>query len=466
MKRIQNFEKVLEFAPDAMIIVNKQGIIELANQQAEKIFGYPKNELIGNAIEMLIPDRFKPKHGGHRNGYFASPHVRPMGSGIKLYGKRKDGSEFPVEISLSPIEEEELVAAAIRDVTEKTKLSERFENLLESAPDAMVIVNKQGVIELVNLQTEKMFGFSRTELIGQKVEILMPQRFANKHPGHRGNFFENPHVRPMGTGLKLFGRKKDNSEFPIEISLSPIEKEGLVAAAIRDVTQRFMTDYLMAKNKQLEDFAYITSHNLRSPVSNLNSLLQFYKNEKTEEGRKIMFDKFEITVQRLGETLNNLMDVLVIQHGNKPLISTVYFENVFFKIKSGMEIMINDANAHIETDFKEAPSVEYSTVYLESIMYNLINNALKYSSVNRKPIIRVKTSIKDGKVMLTVSDNGMGIDLNKHGNKLFGLNKVFHKHPDAKGVGLFITKTQIESMGGQITAECEPDKGCTFRIIF
>lgn len=465
MKRIQNFENVLEFAPDAIIIVNDQGLIEIANLQAEKIFGYKKNELIGNKIEMLIPERYGHHHTKHRDNYFSNPHVRPMGSGLTLSGKRKDGSEFPVEISLSPIEEG-FVAASIRDVSEKVKLTQLFKNLLESAPDAMVIVNKQGVIELVNLQTEKMFGYDRSELIGQKVEILMPQRFGNRHPGHRENFFANPHVRPMGSGLKLFGRKKDNSEFPIEISLSPIEKEGLVAAAIRDVTQRFMTEYLMAKNKQLEDFAYITSHNLRSPVSNLNSLLQFYKSEKTEEGRKLMFDKFEITVQRLGETLNNLMDVLVIQHGNKPLMSTVYFDNVFFKIKSGMEIMINDVNAYLTSDFSKAPSVEYSSVYLESIMYNLINNALKYASPNRKPMIHVETCVKNGKTELSVSDNGLGIDLKKNGNKLFGLNKVFHKHPDAKGVGLFITKTQVESMGGQITAECEPDKGCTFRIIF
>lgn len=466
MSKIQNFEKVLEFAPDAIVIVNKQGIIELANLQAEKVFGYSKGELIGNKIEMLVPDRFTHNHPKHIANFSNSPHVRPMGSGLMLFGKRKDGSEFPVEISLSPIEDEGLVAAAIRDVTDKIKLSQRFENLLEMAPDAMVIVNKDGIIELVNLQTEKMFGYKRSELIGQKVEILMPERFVSKHTKHREGFFDNPHMRPMGTGLKLFGRKKDSNEFPIEISLSPIEKEGLVAAAIRDVTQRFMTDYLMAKNKQLEDFAYITSHNLRSPVSNLNSLIQFYKSETTNEGKQLMFDKFEITVKRLGETLNNLMDVLVIQHGNKPLMSTVYFENVFLKVKAGLEIRINESGAQITADFHEAPSIEYSSVYLESILFNLVSNAVKYASPNRKPVIHLKTRLINGKVELTVSDNGLGIDLNKNRHKLFGLNKVFHNHPDAKGVGLFITKTQIESMGGEISAECEPDKGCTFRIIF
>lgn len=466
MSKIQNFEKVLEFAPDAIVIVNKQGVIELANLQAEKVFGYSKGELIGNKIEMLVPDRFTHNHPKHIKNFSTSPYVRPMGSGLMLFGKRKDGSEFPVEISLSPIEDEGLVAAAIRDVTDKIKLSQRFENLLEMAPDAMVIVNKDGIIELVNLQTEKMFGYKRSELIGQKVEILMPERFVNKHAKHREGFFVNPHMRPMGTGLKLFGRKKDSNEFPIEISLSPIEKEGLVAAAIRDVTQRFMTDYLMAKNKQLEDFAYITSHNLRSPVSNLNSLIQFYKSETTNEGKQLMFDKFEITVKRLGETLNNLMDVLVIQHGNKPLMSTVYFENVFLKVKTGLEIRINESGAQISADFHEAPSIEYSSVYLESIIFNLVSNAVKYASPNRTPVIHLKTRLINSKVELTVSDNGLGIDLNKNRHKLFGLNKVFHNHPDAKGVGLFITKTQIESMGGEISAECEPDKGCTFRIIF
>lgn len=466
MKKIKDFEKVIEFAPDAMVIVNALGLIEYVNLQAEKIFLYKRENLIGKQIEILVPDRFTKNHEKLRDSYFSSPHVRQMGAGIKLFGKRSDGSEFPIEISLSPIEKEGLVAAAIRDISEKVKLNERFENLLESAPDAIVIVNKKGVIEIINLQTEKLFGYQRNELIGQTVEVLMPNRFKDKHPGHREGFFANPHVRPMGSGIKLFGKRKDGSEFPIEISLSPIEKEGLVAASIRDVTEKFLNNYLINKTKQLEDFAYITSHNLRSPVSNLTSLVHFYKIEETEAGKELLFNKFELTVEKLGETLNNLMDVLIIQQGANTVKSNINFESVFKKTVANLEFYIKENNAEITIDFSEAPTIQYSKIYLESIFLNLLSNALKYSSPQRRPIIQIKTSLVGDKTQLTITDNGLGIDLKKHGEKIFGLNKVFHKHPEAKGVGLFITKAQVDSMGGQITVESEVDKGTSFIIIF
>ena len=466
MKKIKNFEKVIEFAPDAMVIVNSNGIIEYVNLQAEKIFAYKREDLIGKLVEILVPDRYTKNHERFRSSYFSSPHVRPMKSGIKLFGKKNDGSEFPIEISLSPIEQEGLVAAAIRDITEKVRLNERFEYLLESTPDAIVMANKMGIIELVNLQTEKLFGYERSELIGQKVEILMPSRFKDKHPNNRDTLFMNPYFQPMGSGIKLFGKRKDGAYFPIEVSLSPIEKEGLIAASIRDVTEKFSNNYLINKAKKLEDFAYITSHNLRSPVSNLTSLVNFYKTEETEAGKEILFNKFEQTVEKLGDTLNNLMDVLIIQQGANTVKSKVNFESTYNKAISNLEFYIKERKPEIIVDFSEAPTIEYSKIYLESILQNLLSNALKYASDKRQSIISIKTCIVENKTQLVVSDNGLGIDLNKHGKKIFGLNRVFHKHPDAKGVGLFITKAQIDAMGGHISVESEVDKGTTFTIIF
>lgn len=466
MKKGTNFEKIIEFAPDAMVVVNPHGIIEYVNLQTEKIFSHKRQDLIGQKIEILVPDRFTKNHEKFRNSYFISPHVRPMGAGIKLYGKRSDGSEFPIEISLSPIEKEGLVAAAIRDISEKVRLNERFENLLESAPDAIVMVNKNGIIELVNLQTEKLFGFQRDELMGQFIEVLIPNRVKDKHLKNRDNFFTNPHAHLMGSGMKLFGKRKDGTEFPIEVNLSPIESEGLIAASIRDVTDKFLNDYLINKTKQLEDFAYITSHNLRSPVSNLTSLLNFYKTEKTKEGKELLFNKFELTVDKLRDTLNNLMEVLIIQQGTNNVKSSINFFSIYNKVISNLEFYINECKADIIADFSEAPVIEYSKIYLESIIQNLLSNALKYSSPERKPIIFIKTSIVDGRIRLTVKDNGLGIDLKKYGSKIFGLNQIFHKHPDAKGIGLFITKAQVDSMGGQIFVESEVDKGTTFTIIF
>src|SRR2546430_87301 len=169
-----------------------------------------------------------------RDGFLANPQTRAMGAGRELFGRRKDGGQFPVEIGLNPLETDEgfFVLASVVDITARKRAEARFRAAVESAPSGMVMINREGTIELINRETERLFGYSREELLGKSIELLVPHRLRERHPGHRTDFFANPQTRAMGEGRDLFGVRKDGTEIPVEIGLNPIETdEGLFVLA-------------------------------------------------------------------------------------------------------------------------------------------------------------------------------------------------------------------------------------------
>jgi PAS domain S-box-containing protein len=344
------------------------------------------------------------------------------------------------------------------------EMHEQYVNLLESAPDAIIVYDNAFRIVMANLQAEKVFGYSKAELMGYSFkqliryhdtsEISMPQLFAAVE-------------MQLDKSPKLTGKRKDGSLFSAEINTSKNEKEGIVTATIRDISERvLMTNILLKQNKQLESFTHMASHNLRGPVGNLHSLLYLYNTETSADEREFLMGKFEKVVGNLNDTLNELLEMIELNHARYKQRSLLDFSTIFTKITESFGPEIKLLNAEVSADFEKAPEVEYTYVYLESIMQNLLSNALKYRSPERAPKVHFESQTINGQTMLKVSDNGRGINLSENGEQLFGFLQTFHSNPDAKGLGLFMTKKHVDSMGGEITVDSEVGIGTTFNIVF
>jgi len=233
-----------------------------------------------------------------------------------------------------------------------------------------------------------------------------------------------------------------------------------------EVKQTKIMEQLAIQNTQLIDFCNVVSHNLRGPLINMAMLAEFIQEEQDMEQQKVMVSKLEPVIENLKNTFNELVESIQIRQDSNIKSDKLIFSTCLQETLDLLYVEINKAKAKIVVDFEEAPVVLYPHKYLASIFFNLISNAIKYQSPERQLSLNLASKIKAGNIVLTVEDNGLGIDMDKHKNSLFKIGKVFHRHPDAKGLGLFMTKTQVEAMGGKIWVESIPDQGSKFFVEF
>jgi len=479
----ETFRLIVEAAPNAIVVIDESGRIVLVNSQTEKLFGYSRDELIGQAVELLVPARFRHTHPGLRRAFFVDARARPMGAGRDLFGLRKDGSEFPVEIGLNPIRTEHgvLVLSAIVDITERLRADRRFRLAIESAPSGMVMVDHHGKIVLVNSQAENLFGYGREELIGQSVEMLVPERFQHKHPAYRAGFFSHPESRPMGAGRDLYGQRKDGSEFPIEIGLNPIEtEEGMFAlSAIVDITDRKRLERelhlhvqdLAAADRQKDEFLAMLAHELRNPLAPIRNALQILDMPGADErNQKRAKDMMRRQLHHLVRLVDDLLDVSRIITGRVELRKE-HFElsAAVTRAVETAEPMIDARGHQLIVSVPDEPILVHADlVRLSQVISNLLTNAAKYTS--KASQIWLSAQREGSDVVIRIKDQGIGIAPAMLG-RVFDLFVQADASPSRAqgglGIGLTLVRRLIELHGGSVTATSDGlERGSEFVVRF
>lgn len=476
----QTLEWLLASAAEAMLIVNRDGQVVLANPQVEELFGYTSAELVGQPVQILMPERMQALHAGLCDRLFADPRARATRIGQELYACRRNGDEFPVEVSLSPLRTDRglrLVMATIHDITSRKHAEEalldseaRMRAIVDTAVDAIITIDERGIIDRVNPQAEKLFGYASVEMTGRNVSMLMPQPYRDQHDGYLTRYRETGEKRIIGQGREVIGQRKDGSTFPMDLAVAEMQigHRKMFTGVVRDITERHRAERqrqqllheVSAANEDLTNFAYVVSHDLKAPLRGIGSLANWLSNDYADkfddEGREHM--RLLIgRVHRMGALIDGILQYSRIGRVKEATMK-VDLDRLVPEV-----IDLLAPPEHIKVTIVSAlPTVVGERTRIQQVFQNLISNAIKYLD---KPAGDIRIDcVRDGEYWkFSVADNGIGIE-SRHFERIFQLFQTLvpRDRVESTGVGLTLVRKIVEMYGGTVWLESTVDVGSTF----
>lgn len=449
----------------ATIVYSLTGAIIEWDQECEKLLGVSAEEAKKNNISSYMPQADFAEMFSHK--------IAEVSLGKTFYTHNAnmiDHESRILSVSLisRPYVQNNQIIGVVEDIIKTTEIT-KFKDLcilsLEYSQTGKVLVNSNGVIIIANQQIEKMFGYKRREILGQKVEMLLPERYRHMHVQFREQFVKHPMIRQMGVGRDLFALSKDGREIPVEIGLAGASttEDVFVLASIIDITERKKMEEFARSNKDLEEFAYIASHDLQAPLRHINFYVQFlvekYGKENDEETKKWV-RSIQDCACHMSHLIRDLLEFSRVSKGNM-VLEQVDFNAVFQQVLTLLDEQIQQKHAIIKVE--NLPSLLSSSLHIQQLFQNLIENALNFSKTDETPFIHVSASKQAGLWEFIIEDNGIGID-SKYYDKIFGVFQQLTPkcNVSGTGIGLAICKKIVGLLGGKIWVESKPGEGSRF----
>jgi PAS domain S-box-containing protein len=486
---------VVDAAPNPILAIDADGFIAYVNPQVEGTFGYPPEELLGQPIEILLPGRVAEQHVGHRSAFLAAPNARPMGIGLELAGRRRDGSEFPVEISLAPVTtgQELYVFATVVDITARKAAEDaladselRFRAVLEAAPNAIVAIDREGSITYVNPQVQITFGYEPPELIGSKIEMLLPERLHERHEGHRKGFFDHPVARPMGIGLDLAGRRKDGREFPVEISLSPVvSAEGpLVFATVVDITARKTAEQELLQAQKMESIGRLAggiAHDFNNMLSAIRGFAELLHDDLELDPMPPVGElQHSVEAVRGAADRAAVLTAQLLAFSRRQVLAPAPL-NLAIAVRAVEPMLRRLIGEQVQLGLKLDPGtgiVRADPGQVDQILLNLVVNArdampdggtvtIETGNVTfEEPYALEHFELAPGPyVMLAVTDTGSGMERETR-EHIFEPFFTTKEQGRGTGLGLATIYGIVRQSGGHIWLYSEPGQGTSFKLYF